>query len=496
MNKKRSEWANEEGSALVLTLMIFLVLTVLATSISFLTVGSFRLSDINRDGTSAFYIAEAGAKRAYEEAKQEVMKTYEATTTTTSSNFYAALGNALYLNKERPFSFDKQFGDDATAKVIFTEIADSNPRKYTLTSTGSVGGKTRIVQKQFDVSWVDKGGSGGLPTLPANAALMTQGKIDLSLSAGKPFIGDIYTNSPAPGDKVNIHNSTSDFSTELFYPSAKTEKELLTNPNFATPIVFRPVATPIEWKTYTNLVNNIKIPKISSNTKKLADVLLIDYNAVHTLKIDSQEVYISSLSSRDNSTLILEPKYDNTVLFLDSWENVGNKVEIKGEKKVIIVVKNKLTMRNTIKINFEDNIINSADLVNKLTLIYSGTTKVDFEDLRIYGNIFIEEAKLTVDRGSSINGVLLYKGNTEIDIKNGGGISNMLLIAPFAKVSLAGLKINGTVIANEFRMHNGAQLTYPDPKPAPPSFPGISGGTTTPPTLENLITQSGPILEQ
>ncbi|MFZ2585199.1 MAG: pilus assembly PilX N-terminal domain-containing protein, partial [Enterococcus aquimarinus] len=89
MNKKRSEWANEEGSALVLTLMIFLVLTVLATSISFLTVGSFRLSDINRDGTSAFYIAEAGAKRAYEKASQEVMKTYEAATTMEA--FYASL---------------------------------------------------------------------------------------------------------------------------------------------------------------------------------------------------------------------------------------------------------------------------------------------------------------------------------------------------------------------------------------------------------------------
>ncbi|MGB4922020.1 MAG: pilus assembly PilX N-terminal domain-containing protein, partial [Enterococcus aquimarinus] len=192
MNKKRSEWANEEGSALVLTLMIFLVLTVLATSISFLTVGSFRLSDINRDGTSAFYIAEAGAKKAYEEASQEVMKTYEATTTTTSSDFYAALDaalDALFLNKE--LTFDKQFGDDAKANVTFT-ATDSNPRKYTLTSTGSVGGKTRTVQKQFDVSWVDKGGSGGLPALPSEkTVLMTQGETTFRGSA--KLEGDIHT---------------------------------------------------------------------------------------------------------------------------------------------------------------------------------------------------------------------------------------------------------------------------------------------------------------
>ncbi|MFC4696518.1 pilus assembly PilX N-terminal domain-containing protein [Enterococcus aquimarinus] len=488
MNKKRSEWANEEGSALVLTLMIFLVLTVLATSISFLTVGSFRLSDINRDGTSAFYIAEAGAKKAYEKASQEVMKTYEATTTTTSSDFYAALDDALFLNEERPFSFDKQFGDDAKANVTFTATDSSEPRKYTLTSIGSVGGKTRTVQKQFDVSWVDKGGSGGLPD---KTALITQGRIDIFNDS---ITGDIYTYSTTNKEKsVIFRNSGPVFNnTTLFFPNTTSIDKLLDNQANNTTVKYKEFDTnTIKWEKYEKLFENIKIPKQSSNTKKIADVLVIDYNAVHTLKIDSQEVYISSLSSRYNSTLILEPMYDNTVLFLDSWENVGNKVEIKGEKKVTIVVKDILTIRQNAKINFKDNTIDS---VNKLTLIYLDTSRFHFDDSTISGNIIIKEAKLQFERGSSINGVLLYNGDKEVKFTNGLGISNLLLIAPFAKVSVTSLKIEGTVIANEFDLMGGASLTY-NPNIDTSGFPGLSSGPATTPKLEDLL-QSGPILEQ
>ncbi len=491
MNKKRSEWANEEGSALVLTLMIFLVLTVLATSISFLTVGSFRLSDINRDGTSAFYIAEAGAKKAYEEASQEVMKTYEATTTTTSSDFYAfyaaldAALDALFLNEE--ISFAKQFGDDATANVSFTATG-RNPRKYTLTSTGSVGGKTRTVQKQFDVSWVEKGGLGGFPAVPENAALMTKGNIELKVSAGKPFIGDIYTNSPDADDRVNIHNSSVDYRrTKLFYPSAKTKEELLTNPKLVTPIEFIPVDTPIEWNKYENLFNNIKIPEKSGKTKKIADINVSPWKK-YPLKIESEEIYISKLSITNyNNDIILEPTHDNTIIFVDDWYTAAENIKIEGDKKVTIVIKNKIGIDNTMLINANENKEGSPD---KLTLIYLGATNfLSNNNTRaaINANIIVKNANVEL-KTTQINGVL-YTGGESVNLSGGTSNSKLLLIAPKANVDMSGsYSIQGTVIANTFKMSGGAQLTTPD-------IPIGSGGPSTTPTLEDLL-QSGPILEQ
>ncbi|MDZ7835806.1 MAG: pilus assembly PilX N-terminal domain-containing protein [Alkalibacterium sp.] len=61
---------NEEGSGLVLALMTLLVLSVLGASLGAVTVGSFKLGDVNRDDTSAYYIAEAGANMAYEEMEE------------------------------------------------------------------------------------------------------------------------------------------------------------------------------------------------------------------------------------------------------------------------------------------------------------------------------------------------------------------------------------------------------------------------------------------
>lgn len=489
MNKKRSEWANEEGSALVLTLMIFLVLTVLATSISFLTVGSFRLSDINRDGTSAFYIAEAGAKRAYEKASQEVMKTYQATTTTTSSNFYAALNDALFLNEERPFSFDKQFGDDATANVTFTG-SSSNPGKYTLTSTGSVGGKTRTVQKQFDVSWVDKGGSGGLPALPSNTALITRGMTDIK---GASLTGDIYTTST--GDGSFIIGNPSFKNTKIFFPIDVDKKKLFSYPDWYENEGHLPEREPfdskkIKWSDYDALFSKIKIPKQTSNTKSLGNINAGGSDP-YTLEITTKEIYIPQLMIGGYIPFILEPTYEDTVIFVDDWNTSAIRVEIKGDKKVTIVVKNDLQIGGTLYFNADKNKIGSP---NQLNLIYLGNNHVTLpggDGGLINANIIIEKATLSANT-TKINGII-YSGGPRVSLDGSASGSKIMLIAPKAEVFISGSNdMLGTVIANNFTL-NWGKLNYAPIDTS--SFPVGSGGATSTPTLEDLL-KSGPILEQ
>ena len=505
MNKKRSEWANEEGSALVLTLMIFLVLTVLATSISFLTVGSFRLSDINRDGTSAFYIAEAGAKKAYEEASQEVMKTYEATTTTTSSNFYATL-DALFLNKERPFSFDKQFGDDAKANVTFTG-SNSNPGKYTLTSTGSVGGKTRTVQKQFDVSWVDKGGSVGLPALPNNTALVTKGKTEI---IGNSLTGDIYTASTGEGSF--IIDTPSFNKTTIFYPKTIAKEKLFSYHSWyenrmptLLPIP-QEIDSPINWKGYYDLVNSFVVP--TGISEKLPETTYTNSNGhsykvidkdgnlnVDSWEIDkyfqldlTKDIKIPTINIKNGKTLEINPKGENRIITLDKLviEDGGDTIEIVGEGRVTLVVKEAL------KINHKA-IINSESNKDKLLLVFTGTN-AKFNNMdNFYGNIIVKNKNAKIEvRGSNIDGIFMTDSEKKVDFKE-YGTSQMQLIAPNADVEMDSYSIRGSIIANTFKLTNGAQLEYA--KIVTTGFPVGSGGATSTPTLEDLI-QSGPILEQ
>lgn len=518
MNKKRIEWANEEGSALVLTLMIFLVLTVLATSISFLTVGSFRLSDINRDGTSAFYIAEAGAKKAYEKASQEVMKTYEATTTTTSSDFYAAL-DALFLNElNEEISFDKQFGDDAKANVRFTATG-SNPPKYTLTSTGSVGGKTRTVQKQFDVSWVDKGGSGGFPELPGNTALVTK----TSMILKEDVIGDIHSLS-TKNDSITIEWVEKLKMRTIFYPKGTEKKDIFVYDPWFENKGFMPtlkqIDSPINWEGYENLIKNYVVP--TGITETLQDKVFYAYGGKEHYLIKNGNINFHSgfptqddsgrnLSSytldvnknlefkdikiESNKTLVINPNGGNRVILVDNLSVMSGDLKIEGEGHVTLVVS------DSIKFN-QNSQINNLEKQNQLSLVYTGVNANFSQITHFYGNIIIKNssAKIIVNN-SSINGVFITdtKKYTEEDaiVFSGGNQdrpSNMVLIAPFTKIKLTGgYSVKGTVISDEFTIEGGAQLESAPIKTS--GFPGISGGATSTPTLEDLL-KSGPILEQ
>lgn len=512
MNKKRSEWANEEGSALVLTLMIFLVLTVLATSISFLTVGSFRLSDINRDGTSAFYIAEAGAKKAYEKASQEVMKTYEATTTTTSSNFYAAL-DALFLKKERPFSFAKQLRDDAKANVTFT-ATDSNPRKYTLTSTGSVGGKTRTVQKQFDVSWVDKGGSGGFPALPENAALVTRGNTEI---IGNELKGDIYTTigekPPRHGVKEQLTFSWGAFNDNVYYLSSKITKEQLTN-NVNKPKGFIDMGTPINWKGYEDLINDYVVPTVKTViTETLQDKVFYAYGgkehylikngninfhrgfptqddsgrnlSSYTLDVN-KNLEFKDINVEAGKTLVINPNGGNRVILVDNLSVTSGNIDIVGEGKVTLVVDKNINFNHTLRINNEEN-------KNKLLFVYTGKNAKFKYISKLYGNIIVKNENADVEINDSFIDGVFVTDSKKVNLKT-NGTSNMLLIAPFAHVEMGSYHIKGSIIANSFKLNgNGGTLEYA--KIDTSGFPVGSGGPSTTPTLEDLL-KSGPILEQ
>ena len=158
---------DEKGSGLVLTLMVLLVLSVLGVAIGTLTLGSYRLSDANRDDTSAYYVAEAGAVAAYEKVQSGVLSAYE--NNATEGSFYDHVSTIVNAqNGQSSVDFGAQFGSKPTAKIA---TAQKDSKTYTITSTGEVDGKKRTVTKQFTVTWVEKStGGGGLPTLPANGA--------------------------------------------------------------------------------------------------------------------------------------------------------------------------------------------------------------------------------------------------------------------------------------------------------------------------------------
>ena len=498
---------DEKGSGLVLTLMVLLVLSVLGVSIGALTLGSYRLSDANRDDTSAYYVAEAGAVAAYEEIQSEVLGAYESDAT--ESSFYDHVSTIVTSkNGQSSVDFGEQFGSDPTAKIT---TAKNDSKNYTLTSIGEVDGKKRTVTKQFTVTWVNKntGGGGGLPTLPANAALLSQGKIKIS---GGTIQGDIYTNSTQNGG-FTIDGWPNLKSNTLFYSNTISAERLLKYPkdyvNFP-----KLVAKGNAWDSnsyfqdYTSVLKNATI--LSENTagfKKLPDKtieydkwnayklldngnLFLNNWMLDTYKLDvSDNISFNDIIVGSGKTLTIDPMGGNHTILVDDLSVMSGSLNIVGEGTITMVVTGKMAFNHT-------SYINNPGTSDQLVFIYKGPTP-NFNDItKMNAHVIVlgNKGPLNIN-GSTINGVVLTDNqNVNHTGYNGQGSSNMMLIAPNGNVTLSNAAINGTVIAEKFEMANdGASLKY-----AAINTTGFSFGSTAPaadPEPEDII-NSEPIIEK
>lgn len=346
----------EKGSGLVLTLMVLLVLSVLGVAIGTLTLGSYRLSVANRDDTSAYYVAEAGAVAAYEEIQSKVLSAYE--TNATEDSFDAKVSAIVSEHNDRSadgsvYHFDS--GATATTKI--------NPETYTITSIGEVGGKKRTVTKQVTVNWVSKNTVGsGLPTLPTDAVLLTEGAIYIGGSS--TITGDsIYTNAPKTG--INIFGSTK-------YKGNEVKS-----------IDFEPYAA-IKAPDINNLNTEINLT-ISKKSAKLV--------------LDS-DVYISEIQNKSNETYTINTTGQDRMIVVGTLNSGGNIVVTGGGTLTIVTD----TITNINNISF-----NGGGSAN-ITLVYLGDTALDFAGNAVYNMMLIApNAAVSLTGTCSINGMVIAK---------------------------------------------------------------------------------------
>nr|WP_319219417.1 polymer-forming cytoskeletal protein [uncultured Trichococcus sp.] len=531
---------DEKGSGLVLTLMVLLVLSVLGVSIGTLAIGSYRLSDANRDDTSAYYVAEAGAVAAYAEIRSDVLRAYE--NNATSGSFYNNVSAIVTSqNGQSAVDFGAQFGSEPTATI---KTAQKDSTTYTITSTGEVDGKKRTVTKELTVNWVEKNtGGGGLPTLAAKGAVLT--KEDIKISDGVTINGNIYTdgdvNIPNGNVNGNIYanggvtitdgmlkgdiytNSTKKNaftiggwinlrSSTLFHSNQITAEEVLKYPknytNFprleAKDNVWDSSSYLPNFNAYQSLLDQVQVPtETNTNFKKLPDKtiqkdqwnqykvqdngnLFLNNWMLDTYNLEIQDnIFFNKLVVGSGKTLTIDPMGGNHTILVNDLSVMSGTLNIVGEGTVTMVVTGKMAFNHT-------TYINNPGSSDQLVFIYTGSSP-DFEKItKMNAHVIVLGNKGPVNiKGSSINGVILTD-NKNVSIEEYGA-SNMMLIAPDAKVSLSGgASVNGMVIADKFDISGGASLTYADV--ATTGFPFGSTEVVADPDQEDIIS-SEPIIE-
>lgn len=345
---------NEEGSGLILALMTLMVLGVLGASLGAITVGSFRLSSVNRDVTSAYYIAEAGANQAFEEIKEYV---YEAHESTSGQNSFFNRVDELadtYFKGQSINDFSSQFGERPESVVTLSRVNEEGETiSYELQSVGTVDGRERKVIKAFDVTYVSESVMDIVPEAPQDVAIISEGEVDIKPNA--KIEGEIRVSSEAIAQVIN-------------------------NKSNVTKGVTYPISN---WEDYLKLLNITSI--LESDFEQIPEdgVILTDIN---------------------------EPKYIETDnLNLDS-------ISVTGEGIVNILVKESITFDGTQNEFGESQLANnvrifymgdSAFTVNKrYTLnaaIYIDKAPINIDNSVTFGGVIlyngIEDLRLGVHSG-------------------------------------------------------------------------------------------------
>lgn len=480
-NKMKTILTEEEGSGLVLALMVLLVMSVLGASLGIVTVGSYQLGDINRDNNSAYYIAEAGANMAYEEIEKYVLKAYE--DSNSSVSFFEKMEKPLGENNNENSmvynEFDSQIGNQPTATIkVMGGVINGESKQYTVESVGEVAGKTRTVQKDFDVTWKEKNHGGGntLPEIPSDTSIVVRNNINFN---GGYISGDIYI------DSANKHSfrlgESGEFKGSNIYTKYPHEgKDIYVAPswriNNPDPKYMEMVdktkltTEDIIWEDYNKLVEGIVFPNPNNYSEVLEKKIERDSNIHYVI--------------RNGNILINNYLADNYELIFTKDTLRANKLEITGDRtlkvstgnKTVNLIVNELNMSQG-KIEIIDNGTLNLYVLNKFTyggsskinqsrnpqqfnLFYGGNQKMTVGgDQYINGGVYISHANLILTGSGNFNGPILSNG-TKVSI-NGGSINDILLFAPKANVTVdGGGQLKGILVADQLKLDGGARIEF------------------------------------
>lgn len=498
---------SEKGSGLVLALMVLLVLSVLGSALGIVTVGSHKLADINRDSTSAYYIAEAGANMAYEEIERHVMAAY--INSENSISFFDKINTPFNNENTVTYSeFIAQSGEQPKARIELSgELQEKNTKTYTIKSTGEVGGKARSVEKSITVNWIPKDGNdivSPIPNIPTGAVLIAKNKLNI---LNGTIDGNVYISSKNK-KSIKLKEGQGGNNYTIFYPIAASYDEILDDSEIDSPVpTFVQKDSEVDWLTYDKLLNMksqyvmpLQIETLpereytysesnkywlieTDGSVKLNNWMLHEY----TIHLNTN-LYIPTIDIGPEKKLTFNTGNDNYIIYVDNLKVLSGKLDVNGSGSLTIVVRDSTSFN-------PESLINQSGTSNQMKLVYTGQSPNFSEITSMNGHILSlgHSANITI-KNSNINGIVITDAK-KINFTGGNIPSNMMMIAPKGEIILGeGYKINGTLIGDTITTQGGGTIDFKEIDKK--GFGNGSGSNKVGiPTKEELI-KSEPAIEQ
>ncbi|WP_161878892.1 pilus assembly PilX family protein [Alkalibacterium sp. MB6] len=463
---------DEEGSGLIIALMTLMVLSVLGVSLGTITISGYKMSDTNRDSSSAYYIAEAGANMAYEEMVELVNEAYPISTS--KESFFLLLEKKINekINGNKYTDFAKQFGESPLALIELDGLTGDNPRTVKVLSTGKVGNNTRLVEKKVDITWHDKNTGISFPPIPLNAAIVVKNKLELT--GGASIHGDVHIDSLS-SEAIYIDGGASIYNGATFHHPSANGNSLFRLPDHygrKDQLIINSRAAPLPWEQYENISNQFPeipiFPYISN--KSISDTRGHNHHQVQRngdLRINNylangypfnkennyNNVSIRTMTITENNRLKINTNGKDLSIVVEHFDISNGHIDIVGNGSVTFYVTDKISFGS-------GSTINKDGRENQVKIYYAGSHSVNMGGSQhLNGSIFTKRSSIDIGSGASVKGVIVVGGNS---VKFSGGThSNTFLIAPKANLIVeGGATISGIVISEKAVLSGGTKIEY------------------------------------
>ncbi|GEM03347.1 hypothetical protein HMI01_03350 [Halolactibacillus miurensis] len=203
---------NEEGIALVFTLLTFLVLAMLGTALMTIGVANVKLTKATAQHESTFYIAEGGINQSIAILEKQAKEL--GAMNLSHDDFFNQLEAFIDENIQGELDiFEENAGEEPIAVIDVTKETAVNQTvgnysqrsvRYTLESTGQQGSADRTVSSSFDLAHRIKVATSGNRGV-MDYLLYSESNHTVDLTGGGYYEGDLYAKD------VNIRASNTDF---------------------------------------------------------------------------------------------------------------------------------------------------------------------------------------------------------------------------------------------------------------------------------------------
>lgn len=228
-------------------------------------------------------------------------------------------------------------------------------------------------------------------------------------------------------------------------------------------------------------INNLpSLPLVAQSfptqNASLSNISLNPVSDRYTLKL-SEDAYFNTIKLVSGHELNIDLMNGNKTIYVDNLDIVQGFINIENPGKLKIVVRNRLTMTGSSRLNYDDKLSKSenSDNVGNVTIYYAGNDSITLAgDIRLNSHLHIKNADLNVSGSGLSNGDIVGYGKSVIDISGGSSTADQLILAPFSTLNMAGSgNVSGNIIVSKFNITGGATVNPPSTDYGEWEVPGI-----------------------